>query len=92
MVTLPKSTKSHQLDATTDRNNMTKLPKLLGRTQCYTIDGVTHSGPTDYFTEAQMMQFRRDALEEAANAIVGTYGGITAVMCSNLVRKLMDET
>ena len=44
------------------------------------------------YTEAQMLQFRRDALEEAANLIVGTYAGITAAMCSNLVRKLKDET
>jgi hypothetical protein len=44
------------------------------------------------YTEAQILQFRRDALEEAANVIVGTYGGATAVMCSNLVRKLKDET
>jgi len=47
---------------------------------------------TRLFTEAQMLQFRRDALEEAANAIIGTYAGITAVMCSNLVRKMKDET
>jgi len=41
---------------------------------------------------AQIASARRDALEEAANVIVGTYAGITAVMCSNLVRKLKDET
>jgi len=44
------------------------------------------------YTPEQMLQFRRDALEEAANLIVGTYAGITAAMCSNLVRKLKDET
>lgn len=40
----------------------------------------------------QLAEARRDAFEEAANAIVGAYGGITAVMCSNLVRKMKDET
>ena len=72
---------------------MTNLPKPKGQRLAYKcVAGDGEDEYEDFYTEAQMLQFRRDALEEAANLIVGTYAGITAAMCSNLVRKLKDET
>ena len=73
--------------------SMTNLPKPKGQRLAYKcVAGDGEDEYEDFYTEAQMLQFRRDALEEAANLIVGTYAGITAAMCSNLVRKLKDET
>jgi len=51
---------------------------------------------TRLFTEAQMLQFRRDALEEAANAcetVRPKYLSIeTRSACAAAIRKLKDET
>ena len=46
------------------------------------------------YTEAQMLQFRRDALEEAAKSCdsLAHYGEVSGVLCANAIRKLKDET
>ena len=69
---------------------MTKLPLPAFRPD--------YNNPTvSYFTEAQMLQFRRDALEEAAKLCDGTkyksdYEAITQAQCAAAIRKLKDET
>jgi len=59
----------------------------------------TH-GPFDtteklWFNEAQMLQFRRDALEEAANTVLNLQSGWIPdgfTECATAIRKLKDET
>lgn len=47
------------------------------------------------YTEARLKQYGNDrarhALEMAAKTITATYGGITAVICANLVLKLKEK-
>lgn len=53
----------------------------------------TNTGPahgwtiTKYYTEAQMLQFRRDALEEAAQ-----YAESMGMLTAPEIRKMKDET
>jgi hypothetical protein len=44
------------------------------------------------YTEAQMLQFRRDALEKAALLMETQHTWLTNISAANLVRKLKDET
>lgn len=47
------------------------------------------------YSKAQLKQYgddrAREALEMAAKTITATYGGITAVICANLVLKLKEK-
>lgn len=64
---------------------MTKLPEPAHRGP---------SGTGDYFSsysKEQMLQFRRDALEEAAQWIK-SYDGYTDSLREEAIRKLKDET
>jgi hypothetical protein len=63
---------------------MTKLPE-----PAFTPDyGLP---PVKYYTSEQMLQFRRDALEEAAQWIK-SYDGYTDSLREEAIRKLKDET
>jgi hypothetical protein len=44
------------------------------------------------YTEAQMLQFRRDALEEAANEVESLPACLTWFEYAQEIRKLKDET
>jgi len=74
---------------------MTKLPKAAIETTAFSRDSSTQS----YYTEAQMLQFRRDALEEAITSIqtMREGWGDPAEECGmntsiREIRKLKDET
>jgi hypothetical protein len=67
---------------------MTKLPEPL-KTFEY-VKGKCQ----DLYSEAQMLQFRRDALDEAAKSCdsLAHYGEVSGVLCAKAIRKLKDET
>jgi hypothetical protein len=85
---------------------MTKLPEPLSEVSedldekegfsYKTVQLSWDSAPTGtkLFTEAQMLQFRRDALEEAAMVCdsLAHYGEVSGILCAKAIRKLKDET
>jgi hypothetical protein len=70
---------------------MTKLPEpVIAREECAVSSG-------EYYTEAQMLQFRRDVLEEAASICFETEDSddeyvSTRHTIAGAIRKLKDET
>jgi hypothetical protein len=74
---------------------MTKLPKPKGQRLAYRcVAGDGEDEYEDFYTEAQMLQFRRDALEEAAMVCDEylQYPSLTPKHCADHLRALKDET
>ena len=67
---------------------MTKLPEPAMRLHGKK-NGTLTTESLDYYTEAQMLQFRRDALEEAIQCYSPDD---TAADWTDKIRKLKDET
>ena len=64
---------------------MTKLPESTITTSLFRRDKIIVS----YYNEAQMLQFRRDALEEAAKLC--EHDNFYGVPFAEILRKLKDE-
>jgi hypothetical protein len=70
---------------------MTKLPESVTHWKYHDVCG-DKDGPSEpLFSEAQLLQFRRDALEEAAMWL-NSYDGDTNSRREEAIRKLKDET
>ena len=82
--------------------NLIRLPASTNMAAQMALDSALVDTESDHlkdvlicgYTEAQMLQFRRDALEEAAKSCdsLAHYGEVSGVLCANAIRKLKDET
>ena len=72
---------------------MIKLPKPLATEGVWYPNGTDNPGVVgDCYTEAQMLQFRRDALDEAANEVESLPASLTWFEYAKAIRALKEQT